>query len=280
MNNGRRRHIFVVSDATGGTCEIVVRAALSQFTGTEVVLEKVAQVRTAEQINATIGQAAKVHGVVVYTMVSAELRQKMIIAGLNTGVPTVDILGPILTRLSDHLEISPLAQPGLFRQLDDEYFNRIEAVDFTVKHDDGMGLETLGQAEIVLVGVSRTSKTPTSLYLSFRGWKVANIPVVPGLDLPLELFKVDQRRIIGLTVNPPFLQAIREERARNLGAGRGSYTDEEEIRKEVVYARRLFFENHWPSLNVTAKAIEETSSEVMQIIQSRAGQRKGSVPEQ
>lgn len=280
MNGGRKRHIFVVSDATGGTCEIVVRAALSQFKGTDVVLEKVGHVRTAEQINEMIHRAAAVHGVVVYTMVSSELRQKMIIAGLNTGVPTVDILGPILTRLSDHLEISPLAQPGLFRQLDDEYFNRIEAVDFTVKHDDGMGLDTLEQAEIVLVGVSRTSKTPTSLYLSFRGWKVANVPVVLGLDLPQELFKIDQRRIIALTVNPPFLQAVREERARNLGAGLGSYTDEEEIRKEVVFARRLFFENHWPTLNVTAKAIEETSSEVMQIIQSRTGQRKGSVPEQ
>ncbi len=189
------------------------------------------------------------------------------------------LLGPLLTRLSDLLEISPVSQPGLFRELDTEYFNRIDAVDYTVKHDDGLGLDTLGRAEIVIVGVSRSSKTPVSLYLSFRGWKVANVPIVPGLEVPPELLAIEQERIVGFTVDPPFLHLLRVEREKHLGARLGSYTDENEIVREVTYARRICFEHGWPVLNVTAKAIEEAATEVMGTIYARTGQRKGSITE-
>jgi regulator of PEP synthase PpsR (kinase-PPPase family) len=273
----RRRHVFVVSDATGDTAEMVVRAALSQFQDTDVIVERFPRVRTEEQIASVIDRAARVHGVVIYTMVSVDLRQKMLQAGLHTGVPTLDIMGPILTRLSEHLELSPLARPGLFRHLDQAYFKRLEAVDFTLAHDDGLGAETLDQAEIVLVGVSRTSKTPVSLYLSFRGWKVANVPVVSGLDLPAQLFRVDARRIIGFTIDPGHLRALRAHRQRRMGAAvLSAYVDEEAIRREVEQALRLFHDRGWPVLNVTLKAIEETSTEVMQTLFARTGQKKSS----
>jgi len=274
----RRRHVFAVSDATGDTCEMVVRAALSQFEGTDVILERVPQVRSEEQITDIIARARQAHGVVVYTMVSVELRQCMLRAGLGTGVPTVDILGPILTRLSEHLELSPLAKPGLFRHLDQAYYGRLEAVDFTVKHDDGLGIETIDRADIVLVGVSRTSKTPVGLYLSFRGWKVANVPFVAGIDLPAELFQVDARRIVGLTIDPLHLRLLRLSRQRHLGSSSlRTYTDADEIKREIREAQRMFHAYSWPVLDVTAKAIEETSTEVMQTICLRTGQQRGSL---
>ncbi len=270
----RKRHIFAVSDATGATCEMVVQAALSQFRTTEVVLERVSHARTPEQVAEIIDRAARVNGVVIYTMVSAELRRLVSDVGRNRGVSTVDILGPILTRLSDLLEISPLAQPGLFRQLNQEYFQRIEAVDYTVKHDDGMGLGSLDRAEIVLVGVSRTSKTPVSMYLSYRGWKVANVPIVPAIPPPEELWPLDQARIVALTADMEWLQLIRQERARYMGAGRlGDYTSEARIEEELDAALRVFRQRGWPVINVSHRSIEETATEVMKKIYARSGAR-------
>lgn len=271
----RQRNVFAVSDATGATCELVVQAALSQFQSTEVLLERVPFVRTASQIEGVLERAAAASGVVVYTMVAPDLRAVMLEGGLRRGVPTVDILGPILARLSDHLEISPLSKPGLLRHLDQDYFRRIESVEFTIQHDDGQRPDTLDRAEIVLVGVSRTSKTPVSLYLSLRGWKVANVPLVAGVEPPPELFRVDPRRVLGFTIDPAFLRLVREGRARHLGlAARDAYMDEEAIRSELLAAERLCHRQGWTVLNVTAKAIEETASEVMVTIASRTGERK------
>jgi regulator of PEP synthase PpsR (kinase-PPPase family) len=270
-----RRRVFIVSDATGETCEIVVKAALAQFSEVDVVLDRCSQVRTEEQIQDVLLKATRMNGVVIYTMVSVELRQKMLQMGLATGVPTLDILGPILTRLSHHLELSPRAQPGLFKHLDTTYYKRLEAVDFTVKHDDGLGAATLDQSEIVLVGVSRTSKTPVALYLSFRGWRVANIPLVPGIPLPPELSRVDPRRIVGFVTQARQLQTLRLQRQRHLKDHHlGGYADLKEIETEIQESRRVFSQHGWPILDVTAKAIEETASEVMQIVSSRTGETK------
>ena len=275
-----QRHVLAVSDATGATCELVVQAALAQFQSTEVLLERVPFIRSPSQIEGVLERAAASSGVVVYTMVAPDLRAAMLEGSLRRGVPTVDILGPILTRLSDHLEISPLATPGLMRHLDPEYFRRIESVEFTIQHDDGLRPETLDRAEIVLVGVSRTSKTPVSLYLSLRGWKVANVPLVGGVEPPAELFQVDPRRVLGFTIDPAFLRLIREERARHVGlAPRDAYVDERAIRDELLAAERLCHRQGWPVLNVTAKAIEETASDVMVTIASRTGEgNRGQLP--
>ena len=215
-------------------------------------------------------------GIIIYTMVSTEFRQKLSELGRLHAVPTVDILGPVLTRFTDFLEISPLAQPGLFRHLDSEYFKRIEAVDYTIKHDDGVGIPTLDQAEIVILGVSRTTKTPVSIYLSYRGWKVANIPVILDFNLPRELFTIDQDRIIGLNINANRLHLIRMERQSKLNNyDLGDYTDPEKINAEIAYGLRLYQENGWPIVNVTYKSIEETATDIMRIIFTKKGVKKG-----
>ncbi|MBN2345462.1 MAG: kinase/pyrophosphorylase [Candidatus Aminicenantes bacterium] len=275
---GYKRYVFAVSDATGKTCETVVLAALSQFKTTQIVLETLSNVRSLRQIQEVFRRATLVNGVIIYTMASPELRHKITELGRLNGVPTVDILGPVLTRLSDLLEISPLAKPGLFHQLDSDYFKRIEAVDFTIQHDDGRGLATIGNAEIVLLGVSRTSKTPVSIYLSYRGWKVANIPVVLDEALPEEVHHVDQRKIIALSIRPKRLEAIRRERQAKLQAGEDSYyADGEHIRREVLFALQQYERRQWPVLDATYKSIEETATEVMRLVYARSGLKKGSI---
>jgi regulator of PEP synthase PpsR (kinase-PPPase family) len=273
---GRKRHIFIVSDASGQTGERVVDAALRQFKTTEVVKKVVPLVRSLPQIQEVIDEAASVDGIVIFTLVSPDARQKISDLGRYEGVPTIDLLGPLLTRFSDLLELSPMAMPGLDRQLDDDYFKRIESVDFTIKHDDGLRLDTIEKAEIVLLGVSRTSKTPVSIYLAYRGWKVANVPVICGQPLPRELSKVDKRRVIALTVKPSRLQLIRLERKRNLNnVDLGDYTQMEQVREEVTYALKLYRDIGCPILDVTYKSIEETSTDVMRLIYSQTGDKKG-----
>ena len=272
---GDMLRIFVVSDATGRTCHTVVQAALSQFNTSRVEVVTLPHVRTFEQIEAILDRADQAKGVVVYTMVAAEFRQRIYELGRLKGVPTVDILGPVLTRFSDILEVSPLAQPGLFHQLDQKYFKRIEAVDYTIKHDDGVGLATLNQAEIVLLGVSRTSKTPVSIYLAYRGWKAANVPVVLDQPLPAELFTVDPRRVVALTINPDRLQLIRQERARHQRSGALiEYTDPLLIGDEVAYGLRLYRRHGWPIIDVTLRSIEETATEAARIMFSHFGAKK------
>jgi len=271
-----QRYVFAISDATGKTCEIVINAALSQFKTTRIILKTISNVRSLEQIDDIIQKAIAVDGIIIYTMVSTELRQKLSELGRLHAVPTVDILGPVLTRFSDFLEISPLAQPGLFRQLDSDYFKRIEALDFTIKHDDGIGLSTMDQAEIVILGVSRTTKTPVSIYLSYRGWKVANIPVILDYNLPEEVYTIDQDKIIGLTINPHRLHLYRMERQSKLNDhDLGEYTNPDYIKKEVAYGLRIYQENNWPIVNVTFKSIEETATDIMRIIFTRKGTKKG-----
>ena len=273
-----KRYIFAVSDATGKTCETVVQAALTQFSTTQIILETFSNVRTLKKIHDILQLASTVNGVIIYTMASPKLRQKITELGRLNGVPTVDILGPVLTRLSDLLEISPLAKSGLFRQLDSDYFKRIEAVDFTIKHDDGLGLASIAGAEIVLLGVSRTSKTPVSIYLSYRGWKVANIPVVLDEELPGEIHGIEQKKIIALTINPRRLEMIRCQRQLKLKADAYSnYTDIEQIRLEVLFAMRQFEQWRWPILDVTYKSIEETATEVMRLIYAQSGLKKGNI---
>lgn len=272
----RQRRIYIISDASGQTCERVVDAALRQFKTTRVVKKIVPWVRTSEEIQKWFDEAASVNGVIIYTFVAPEHRQQITELGRLAGVPVIDLLGPLLTRFSDLLEISPMAQPGLDKQLDDDYFKRIESIDFTIKHDDGQRLSSLNEAEIILLGVSRTTKTPVSIYLSYRGWKVSNIPIIDGL--PKELQDVDRRKVAALTVKPSRLVLIRLERQKYLkNVNLGEYTDPEQIEEEVSHSHRLYREYGCPIIDVTFKSIEETSTEVMRIIYAQTGLKKGKI---
>lgn len=262
--------VFAVSDGSGGTAERVIRAALTQFEK-EVAVHRLGEVRTVEQVRQIVHQAAESQALIVHTLVTAELRQAMFEEGRRRHVQTLDLMGPLLERLSDLLEVLPLARPGLYGQ--EEYNRRIEAMDFAFRHDDGRHTDELEQAEIVLVGVSRTGKTPLSVYLAIRGWLVGNVPIVLGVEPPPILSRLPPRQVIGLTVEAGRLVQLRRVRvARMSGAARG-YVDPGRVREEVKYALNLFREKGWRVVDMTSKPIEEATAEVVALMGGTAEER-------
>jgi hypothetical protein len=263
-------HIHIVSDATGKTGWRVVKAALLQFDASNVVVERVGGVQDAAGVHAAMEQAEKTGGIVIHTLVSPSLRRAILEGGRQRGIITIDLLGPVLTRLTEALQISPKAVPGLFKQLDDEYFARIDAIEYSVNHDDGRNPEQLDRADLVLVGVSRTGKTPLSVFLAYRGWRVANIPIVLGIEPPPQLFRVDPRRVVALTIDWERLRSIRRVRASGLAKGLAlQYAARKHIAEELEWFRRVLRQGVWPVVDVTYRSIEETASEVMEMVRPR-----------
>jgi regulator of PEP synthase PpsR (kinase-PPPase family) len=258
------QQIVVASDATGHTAEAVVRAALVQFRGAEVHIHLRSGVRSAADVRATVREAGQLGGLIVHTLVSQEMRSLLLTEARAQRVPTIDLLGPLLLRLEDLLALQPLAKPGLFRDADAEYRRRFEVMDFTVRHDDGQAPEGLVQAELVLVGVSRTSKTPLSMFLAWRGLRVANVPIVHHLPLPEELSRVPPRRVAGLTIKPERLLELRRSRLQQMETPlQFPYADVRQIWAELEYARTLCANAGWPAVDVTDKSIEEVAAEIL-----------------
>lgn len=259
--------IFAVSDATGTTSERVLRAALSQFDASQITVTRYGGIRTAEQISEIVHEAELKDGFIVHTFVGEELRRIVLKEGRDHNVTTIDLMGPLLARLAELLATPPRSEPGLFDPFDPSYLQRIDAIDFTVRHDDGQNVHNLSQAEIVLIGVSRTSKTPLSFYLGYRGWKVANIPVVLGVEPPGELFELPKGRVIGLIINPERLSDLRRVRAQRMGTFSRGYADLDHIHQELDYAFRLFEKRRdWPLVDVTTKSIEEAAAEIVVLL--------------
>jgi regulator of PEP synthase PpsR (kinase-PPPase family) len=260
-------HVFVVSDGTGGTAKQALSAALVQFAGAEVKLECRAGVRTEEQVRQTVQEAAQAGGFIVHTLVLDNLRKVMVRAGRLHNVETIDLMGPLLARLSRQLAVSPAEKPGLFRQLDEEYFRRVETIEFALHHDDGRRAYELLQAEIVLVGVSRTFKTPLSVYLALKGWLVANVPIVLKMKPPAELFDVPPERVFGLTMDPTRLAELRRVRQEYLGGATGDYASPGFVSREVECALSIFrSQTGWSVVDVTDKPIEEITSEILALV--------------
>lgn len=265
-------HVFVVSDGTGGTAELALSAALTQFTGADVEIERRPLVRTEEQVRQVVQEAAEVGGFIVHTLVSDRLRGVMLRAGRLRNVETIDLMGPLLARLSHQLAVSPAGKPGLFRHLNEEYFRRIETMEFALRHDDGQRAYELPQAELVLVGVSRTFKTPLSVYLSFKGWFVANVPIVLKTKPPSALFDLPPGRVCGLTIDPVRLAELRRVRHDHLGGATGEYADPDFVRREVEYALSIFrSQSGWPVVDVTDKPIEEIAAEILALVGEARG---------
>ncbi len=259
--------IFAVSDATGKTAEGVVRAALTQFDDSQIKITRYGGVRDAARIHEIIEEASQAGGFVVHTLVSEKMRRVMLAEGRTANVNTIDLMGPMLARLSDLLATQPRAEPGLFQPFDRAYLLRIDAIDFTVRHDDGRNLDDLDKAEIVLVGVSRTSKTPLSIYLAYRGWRVANVPLVLGVEPPAILFELPRHRVVGLIVKPERLAELRRVRIQKFGTTGMGYADLDHIRDEVKYAYEVFERRRdWPLVDVTTKPVEEAAAEVVSLI--------------
>ncbi len=262
--------IYVVSDATGKTGWRVVQAALLQFDDSEVTIKRVGGVIDAAAVSAVMEEAAGTGGLVVHTLVSPELRRIALEAGRRRGIVVIDLLGPVLTRLTEVFQASPKAVPGIFEQLDDEYFARIDAIEYTVNHDDGRNPEDLKEADLVLVGVSRTGKTPLSVFLAYRGWRVANVPVVLNLDPPAQLFRVDPRQVVALTIDAERLLSIRQVRGQRLSRGLAfDYATRNHIVEEMAWFRKVLRRGVWPVVDVTYRSIEETASEIMEMVRPR-----------
>jgi len=262
--------IFAVSDATGKTAARVLNAALLQFDTDDVEIIRYGEVRSVERVREICDEAARQSGFVVHTLVSEDLRLHMLAEGRKFNVPIIDLMGPLLIRLATWFESQPKSQPGLFHIIDAEYDRRIEAVEFTVQHDDGQRAKELHLAEIVLVGVSRTSKTPLSMYLAHQGWKVANVPIVLNMDPPKSLIKLPKRKVIALTIDPERLASLRQVRAERLGTRQTGYADIETIRREMMHAYQIYDQHRdWPLIDVTAKPIEEAASEIIAIVRRK-----------
>jgi regulator of PEP synthase PpsR (kinase-PPPase family) len=261
------RPVYIVSGGIGSSGEHLVRTALAQFRDVHVPVEIIPNVHRIEQIEHAVKQAAQTHGLIVYTLVDSHLREQMIFQARAHNVIALDLMGQLLSQLTAMIGQMPLEQPGLYRQLRHAYFDRIEAIEFTVAHDDGRNAAELAQAEIVLIGVSRVGKTPLSMYLSVKGWKVANIPLVRESPPPPILFEIDARRVIGLTIDPGQLVAHRRLRQSRLGVPPESdYTDPKVMYEEVEAARELYRRSGFAVLNVTDKPIEESAEQVIALI--------------
>ncbi len=256
--------VFTVSDSSGETAEAVARAALVQFPPGRASIYRLPQVRSCQQLAGLVREVANGRAVIAYTLVLPEYRETLENEARKHNIPTVDLLGPLISRIAGLTATAPLSQPGRLHLLDESYFRRIEAVDFAIRFDDGKNPDGVMQADVILTGVSRTSKTPNCMYLAHHyGLKAANVPIVSGVEPPVALYQVDPKKIIGLHIDPFILQEIRTTRAQVLGMPTGSeYADIERIRLEVRQAKRLFRELKCHVIDVSSKAIEETSSEI------------------
>jgi regulator of PEP synthase PpsR (kinase-PPPase family) len=271
VQGGTELTVYTVSDASGETAELVAKAAALQFKGHAIKLVRLPRARTPDQIGGMITLAAQTPCLIAFTMVDATLRSALQTEARRKGLPAVDILDPLIKCISLVLGAEPLLEPGLLHHKDEQYFNRMDAIDFAIKYDDGKDPKGMVMADLVLVGVSRTSKTPTCMYLAQnRGIKASNVPLVLNVPPPQELFGLPAGRVIGLTLNSRTLTEIRTARLQNLGLGpSASYANQDHINRELEYAEGIFRRLRCPVVDVTHKAIEETAAEILEITQRK-----------
>jgi regulator of PEP synthase PpsR (kinase-PPPase family) len=264
--------IYVVSDSTGETAERVIRAALSQFYDEDVRIHRLCQIRNQADVQQALSVAVNEPGMVAYTLVDPLLTETVERVAEEHGLFAVDLLSGLIYSLSRFLGSASQEKPGLLHRIDTEYHKRVEAVNFTVKHDDGQETRYMHKADLVLVGVSRSSKTPLSMYLAHKGYKVANVPLVKGIDPPEELFQIDQSKIVGLIIDPKRLVEIRTSRLINMRqSSRGSYADYQHVEDELAYCKQLYRRHpEWMVVNVTNKSVEEVASDIMRRMDSMA----------
>jgi regulator of PEP synthase PpsR (kinase-PPPase family) len=257
-------HIYVLSDGTGGTAEQMLRAALTQFTETDVQIHRHSGIRSEEQVLEIVAEAIKSKGFILHTVVSSDLRTTIGDLGRLHGIETIDLMGPLLAQLTYQFSDSPSGKPGLFRKLNREYFQRIEAMEFAFRHDDGQRSHELAKADLVLVGVSRTFKTPLSIYLAFKGWLVGNVPIIADLPVPPGILDLPEGKVFCLTTNANHLSVLRSVRHEHLGGSTGEYAKVDFIRKEIAYAKQIFRKRpDWPIIDVTKKPIEEIAADIL-----------------
>lgn len=263
--------IYVVSGGVGASGEQLVQTVLAQFPDSPVPVITMGNVRQVTQIKRVVAQAKQAGGIIAHTLVDDRLRRTLIDLAHDEEVPAIDLMGPLLSRLEGVLKRKAAGQPGLYRQFHRAYFERVSAIEFTMAHDDGQQRAGWPQADMVLVGVSRSGKTPLSMYLAVLGWKVVNVPLVPEVPPPPELFKLDRQRVIGLTIRPDQLIVFREQRYARLGLSAPiDYINPRRIGEEVQAALKVFRRGRFAVIDVTDKPIETSADEIIKLIESRA----------
>jgi len=259
--------IFIVSGGIGASGEQVVNTVLAQFPDNTVPVVSIPNVRQPAQFEGAIAQARELGGTIVHTLVDTKMRERLTKQAHEYGVASIDLMGPLLERLTTVLGQPPLEKPGLYRQLHRPYFERIEAIEYALAHDDGQNRGGWPAADVVLVGVSRTGKTPLSVYLSVLGWKVANLPIVPEIPTPSDLYQLEPSHVIGLTLDLDRLLAFRRRRISQLGIpAQSSYTDPARIEEEISVAHNVFRKGGFYTINVTDKTVEVSADEVIRWI--------------
>lgn len=265
LYNSQLPVIYILSDSIGETGEMVVKAAMSQFDGSNMEIRRKPYLKSAEQIEVALKEASQSNGAIMYTLVRPDLKVALENTAKALGIIHVDIMGPIVHALATISHLSPRNQPGLIRKVDEAYFAKIEAIEFAVKFDDGKEPRGLFQADIVVTGVSRASKTPLCMYLAHHGIKAANVPLIKEIPPPPELFQVAPHKVVGLIIKPSLLFEIRRERLRTMGLQQStSYANMERIIEELDYGQAIMRKIGCPIIDVTNKATEETATRVME----------------
>lgn len=265
---GKKPYIYILSDSVGETAERVMKAGLSQFKDEKYIIRRIPYVNDKETIDQSLQKIKGKNGLIGFTILNPVLRDYLNVQAKKINIQTIDIMGPVLETLEQQFRKSPLLEPGLVYTLDDDYFKRIEAIEFAVQYDDGRDTRGISRADIILLGVSRTSKTPLSQYLALKRLKVANVPIVPEVNPPKELFAVEPNKCIGLSISPEKLIGIRLERLKSLGLGNeASYANIERIHEELNYFNQIVEKIGCHVIDVSTKAVEETANIIMQIIQ-------------
>ncbi|MEW9049594.1 MAG: pyruvate, water dikinase regulatory protein [Neobacillus sp.] len=262
--------IYVVSDSVGETAELVTKAAITQFNGAGITLKRFPFVEDHENIDEVISLVKMDRSMIAFTLVKPDMRSYMKERASLAGVRAVDLMGPIMDEIQEFSGKTPLYEPGLVRKLDEDYFKKVEAIEFAVQYDDGRDPRGILKADIILIGVSRTSKTPLSQYLAHKRIKVANVPIVPEVDPPEELYTVPAEKCFGLKISPVKLNNIRRERLISLGLNdQASYANIERIRDELTYFENVVSKINCPVIDVTNKAVEETANVILNYIHKR-----------
>lgn len=269
-------HLHLLSDSTGETLENLAKAALVQFDASDSVVKHFwPMVRSESHLDRILVDITKNPGLVLFTVVNSDTREKLEARCRVLGIPAVAVLDAVTDALSNMLGQQAKARPGRQHALDDAYFKRVDAIQFTIAHDDGLQHENWEQADIILAGVSRTSKTPTSIYLANRGFKTANIPLVPESPPPAALYNLKNPLIVGLVTGAEKLVQIRRNRLLSLNQSPDTaYVDEDKIKSELKYARRIFADNGWPIIDVSRRSIEESAAAIINMKQDRDGAEK------
>jgi regulator of PEP synthase PpsR (kinase-PPPase family) len=263
--------VYIMSGGVGASGEQLVRTVMAQFPEADLSTVIFPKVSTSKRVREILKEAASAKAIVAHTFVDRKLRRAVVETAQALDLVAIDLVGPLMENMAARLDQEPLGKPGLYRQLYQSYFDRVDAIDYSLKHDDGQNPEGWADAEIVLLGASRVGKTPISLYLAVLGWKVANVPLVAGISPRQELLELDKRRMVGLTMTPSELVEHRRYRQRHLGVGSGSsdYTDPVTVYEEIEEIERFLRRNGITSIDVTGKPIETSADEIIRVMRRK-----------